>query len=80
MPSDPSDVEARITAGALRMRVSRQRRREGRRCVTLDVRETEVNRLVTLGLLRAADRDDPNEVLLALYRFLDHSALGGAHR
>jgi len=74
MAVDLSDVEPRITAGALRMRASRQRRREGRRCLTLDVRDTEIDRLVALGLLRAVDRDDPNEVLLALYQFLDGSA------
>lgn len=57
-----------VAPGALRMRASRQRRRERRRCVILDVRETEIDdRLVALGFLHTADRDDQNEVLLALY-------------
>jgi len=58
--------EARITAGALRMRAHRQRRREGLRCVTLDLRDVEIDRLIELGHLRQADREDKNAVLLAL--------------
>lgn len=45
------------------------------RCVTLDLRETEVNRLVELGHLRQDDREDANQLMLALYRFLDQSEL-----
>ena len=78
--SSLAGYETRITAGALRMRASRQRRREGLRCVTLDLRESEIERLVQLGHLRQTERHDKNAVLLALYQFLDHSALGGAHR
>lgn len=82
MKNDQSQLptETRITAGALRMRAARLRRREGLRCVILDLREAEIDRLVQLGHLRAEERDDKNELLLALYRFLDHSALGDAHR
>ena len=69
----------RITAGALRMRASRRRRREGLRCVTLDLRKDEVDRLIQLGHLRQADREDRNQVLLALYCFLDQSRLGDGH-
>jgi hypothetical protein len=76
-----SSLEAtRITAGAKRMRATRRRRREGLRCILLDLRDDEIDRLIALGHLRQADREDKNEVLLALYRFLDHSALGGGHR
>src|SRR3954468_3852488 len=82
-----------ITAGARRMRAHRQRRREGLRCVTLDLRDDEIERLIGLGHLRQDDRKDKkpgllgqdagkdkNAVLLALSQFLDGSALGGAHR
>ena len=72
--------EARITAGALRMRETRRRRREGLRCITLNIRDVEIDRLIELGHLRQDDRDDKNVVLLALYRFLDSSALGDAPR
>ena len=48
----------------------------GSRRVTLDLPEAFVDRLIDLGHLRRADREDRNQVLLALYRFLDLSALG----
>jgi hypothetical protein len=64
---------AQRSKAAERMRVLRKRRREGIRCITLDLRETEVDRLVYLGHLRQADREDKNQVLLALYRFLDQT-------
>ena len=71
--------ESRITAGAIRMRASRQRRREGLRCITIDIRDSEVERLIELGHLRRADRDDKNAVMLALYHFLDGTPLGDVH-
>ena len=52
----------------------------GSRSVTLDLPEAFVNRLIDLGHLEEADRQDRNQVLLALYRFLDYSALGDAQR
>jgi hypothetical protein len=77
--SEPA-AETPITASAVRMRASRRRRREGLRCITLDLRDSEIDRLIELGHLRQADREDKNQMLLGLYRFLDKSDLGGAHR
>jgi hypothetical protein len=77
---DSFDGETRISSGALRMRISRQRRREKMRCLTIEIRDAEVDRLVALGHLRATNRDDKNEVVQSIYRFLDQSALGDAHR
>ena len=54
--------------------------RRGSRRVTLDLPEAFVDRLIDLGHLRQNGRKDRNQVLLALYRFLDYSALGDAHR
>jgi hypothetical protein len=71
--------DARITPGALRMRVSRQRRREGFCCLTIEMHDTEIERLIKLGLLEAGDREDQNEVLHAIYRFFDRT-LGAAHQ
>ena len=48
--------------------------------VTLDLPEAFVDRLIDLGHLEEAGRQDRNQVLLALYRFLDYSALGDPHR
>lgn len=71
--------DARITRGAMWMRVSRQRRRGGVRCFTIEVLDAEIDRLVALGYLRPGDRIDRNEVVQALYRFLDASPIGCAH-
>jgi hypothetical protein len=49
------------------------------RRVTLDLPEAFVDRLIELGHLEEAGRQDRNQVLLALYRFLDYSALGDPH-
>lgn len=78
MSSASSDTS--ITRGALRMRASRQRRREGKQCVTLDIRNSEVQRLIDLGYLQRDRSGDKNELLLALYLFLDNSDLGVAHQ
>ena len=82
MASDQSNPvsEGRVTAGARRMRASRQRQREGLRCVTLELREAEIDRLIDLGHLRQDEREDRKQVLLALCLFLDYSALGDAQR
>jgi hypothetical protein len=48
----------------------------GSASVTVDLPETFVDRLIDLGHLEEAGRQDRNQVLLALYRFLDFSALG----
>ena len=49
------------------------------RRVTLDLSDAFVDRLIQLGHLRQDDREDRNQILLALYRFLDYSALGDVH-
>jgi hypothetical protein len=52
--------------------------RRGSRRVTLDLPEAFADRLIELGHLEEADRQNRNQVLLAMYRFLDYSALGDA--
>jgi hypothetical protein len=80
-PNNAMPNEARIlTPGAARMRASRERRRNGILCLTLDVTDREIKRLVDLGLLKTGDEDDRCQISLALYRFFDQSALGDAHR
>src|SRR5712675_1103028 len=54
--------------------------RRGSRRVTLDLPEAFVGRLIQIGHLRQGDREDRNQILLALYRSLDQTALGDAHR
>jgi hypothetical protein len=76
MPSPASSAEPAIhTAAAERMRRHRQRRRDGLRCVMIELRETEIDALISSGLLAADDRQDYDSVQSAFYEFLDR-ALG----
>src|SRR5262249_17174703 len=56
---------------ARRMRAHRKRRQAGRRCLTIELRETEVTELIRRKLLEADARHDKNAVRVALYRHLD---------
>ena len=57
--------------GAERMRLSRQRRRQGLRIVPLAVRDDDVAILVVRGFLAAAKRDNPIAIALAMGELLD---------
>jgi hypothetical protein len=59
------------TLAAERMRRHRQRRRDGLRCLMIELRETEIDALIGLKLLTADTRNDPEAVCDALYAFLD---------
>jgi hypothetical protein len=59
------------SAPALRMRRHRKRRREGLRCLTLEVRATEIEALVRKGLLTVETRNNVREIKKAFYKFLD---------
>ena len=56
---------------AERMRRHRQRRREGLRYVGIELRETEISRLVYAGYLKNDKRDNLSAIRSALYEFLD---------
>ena len=55
------------------MRRHRERRREGLRCVTIELRETEIDTLVQKGLLNIDARSDARAVRKALYQFFDRT-------
>ena len=55
------------TPAAARMRLHRERRRRGLRCLMIELRETEVDALIRGGLLEHETRNDRNAVLKALY-------------
>jgi DNA-binding IclR family transcriptional regulator len=61
--------DGRSTA-AKRMRLYRQRRRQGVRCVSIPLHVTEVHDLVGLGILKAEQRDDPEAVGAAVVRLI----------
>ena len=59
------------SAAALRMRRHRERRLEGLRCMTIELRETEIDALTRRGLLKGETRNDGRAVKAAFYQFLD---------
>jgi hypothetical protein len=71
-----TNLEPSISLAAARMRRHRQRRREGLRCLVIELRETEVEALIRYGLLKCETRNDSIAVRDALYEFLDRT-LGG---
>jgi hypothetical protein len=62
-----------ISAAAERMRRHRQRRRDGLRCLNVELRETEIDALVRIGFLKAETRNDPHAIREALYEYLDQT-------
>jgi hypothetical protein len=61
------------SAAAKRMRLHRERRRLGLRCLTIELRETEVIELTRRGFLRSEDQIEPEAVRKAFYLFLDRA-------
>jgi hypothetical protein len=59
-----------------RMRRHRDRRRNGIRCVTIELYEQEVQALVNKGWLKAETRNDPAALIEALHDHLGFSLLG----
>jgi hypothetical protein len=64
-----------ISAAAERMRRHRQRRRDGFRCLNVELHETEIDTLIRKGLLKQETRNDPYAVSEALYAHLDNTLL-----
>ena len=60
-------------SSAERMRRSRERRRKGLRCLTIELREAEIDQFIRRKRLAAEDRDNPNALRRALYEYLDHT-------
>jgi hypothetical protein len=58
---------------AERMRRSRDRRKHGMRCFTLELRDAEISALVRRGLIAPDQRNDRRSIIRAMYEFLDGS-------
>ena len=54
-----------------RMRRHRERQRNRMRCVTIEVHESEIKKLVRMGFLKSEMRNDPIAISSALYAFFD---------
>ena len=61
------------SAAAERMRLFRERRRKGLRCVTIELHEDEIDALVRMGLLAPEMRNDANAIIEAMYAFFDRT-------
>jgi hypothetical protein len=69
----PTAPPATRSAAAERMRRHRERRQDGLRCLTIELRETEIDALIRKGMLNADTRNDPRAIEMALYQFLEHT-------
>jgi hypothetical protein len=56
---------------AERMRLHRERKKNGMRCVMIELRETEIDALIRKGFLKADMRNDAETIVDALYAYLD---------
>jgi hypothetical protein len=65
------NVSRRPSAAAIRMRHSRERRRDKLRVIPFEIRDTEIGGLVTRGLLDPVARNDRNAVATALGKLFD---------
>lgn len=62
-----------ISLPAERMRRHRQRRRDGLRCLTIQLRETEIDVLIYKGLLKPETRHSKNAIINALHAHFDQT-------
>ena len=76
VPATSQPVATR-SAAAERMRMHRERRRQGLRCLMIELRETELDALIRLGLLKPELREDPEAVCEGLYAHFERT-LGSA--
>jgi hypothetical protein len=56
---------------AERMKLHREIKKNGMRCLTIELRETEIDALIKLKLLKAEMRDDREAIVDALYSWFD---------
>jgi hypothetical protein len=66
-----------VVSGAERMRRYRERRRRGLTCIKVELRRSEVDALITRGLLQPAERQDRGALAAALHRYLDANPIAG---
>jgi hypothetical protein len=56
---------------AERMRLHRERKKNGMRCLMIELRETEIDTLIRKGFLTADTRNDTSEIIDAIYAYFD---------
>jgi len=79
MPNDTESITVALadpaarSPAAERMRLFRERRRKGLRCVMVELHEDEIDVLVRMGLLAPEMCNDANSVIAALYAYFDRT-------
>ena len=73
MSGGPTTPPIACSAGAERMRAYRQRRRDGLRCIVVQLRETEIDELIRRKLLQADARNDVYAIREALHAHFDRT-------
>jgi hypothetical protein len=68
-----NELGPHLSPAAERMRLHRQRRRNGIRPLWIELRVTEIEALARIGLLKAETRNDPNAIRDALYQYFDQT-------
>jgi hypothetical protein len=63
--------EPSISPAAKRMRRHRERRRDGLRCLTIQLRETEIDALIYRGMLKPEMRNSNIAIINALHGYFD---------
>jgi hypothetical protein len=66
--------EKPASRAAIRMARSRARRRRRLCCVTIEVRDREIEAFIRAGDLPRERRDDPKAIAHAVHKFLDFAA------
>jgi hypothetical protein len=69
----PTTEPVPVSPAAARMRAHRKRKRQGLRCVTVQLRETEIDVLISKGLLAVDARNDPRAVRKAVHTHFDRT-------
>jgi hypothetical protein len=64
-------ANTQVSPAATRMRRHRQRRRAGLFCITIELCDPEIDLLIKQGLLAYEDRNDVDEIKLALYQLFE---------
>jgi hypothetical protein len=65
-----AEIVSRSSA-AERMKLHRERKKKGMRCLMIELRETEIDSLIRKGFLKADARNDAEAILDGLYAYLD---------
>ena len=69
----PTTNLAPRSLAAERMRRHRQRKRNSMRCLTIELRETEIDSLIRKGMLKTDARNDQHAIRDALYAHLERT-------